>query len=135
MAAAKENKYAETITREVALKLANKALSIINDDCFFLSEVAERCGTYRHKFPYILQKFNEDDEIKDIIERMYNKCESIVVRQTAKGKINVALGIFILKSYHGLMETNIVKSELEVSDLQNLYKRVMLSNEDAKDIQ
>jgi hypothetical protein len=129
MAAEANNKYAETVTREVALELANKALGFIDEDCFFLSEVAEKCDSYRHKFTYILNKFSDDDEVKDTIEKMYNKCESIVVRQAAKGKINVALGIFILKSYHGLMETTVSKHELEVNDLSNLYKKAMSSNE------
>jgi len=132
MAAEINNKYAETITREVALDLANRALKMINNRCYFLSEVAERLGSYRHKFTYILQKFNNDEEVKDAIQRMYNKAESIVVQQTAKNKINVALGIFILKSYHGLSETIISKHEMEVTDLKNLYKTALQSNEQDK---
>ena len=47
---------------------------------------------------------------------MTNKCESIVVRKTASGDINVALGIFILKSYHGLIETSKLQHEGGDSD-------------------
>ena len=40
---------------------------------------------------------------------MQNKCESIVTKKTGENKIAVALGIFILKAYHGLTETSNLK--------------------------
>jgi hypothetical protein len=130
MAAENDNKYAETITRETALALAKQALELINDECFFVSDVAEKCGIYRTKFNYILTKFNDDSEVKDALERMYNKCESILVKHSAKGKVvNPIFGIFILKSYHNLIEVNKTQHELEVSDLATLYKKAMSSNE------
>lgn len=116
MAAEQGNKYAETITKEAALALANKALSAINDDCYFLSDVAEKCETYRTKFNYILDKFSDDPDVFDTIKRMYNKCESIVVKKTADGKIVPSLGIFILKSYHELVETSKVQQEQRFTD-------------------
>jgi hypothetical protein len=112
MAAEEGNKYAETVTKEKALELANKALSLIDDECYFLSDVAEKCETYRTKFNYIAEKFSDDPDVFDTIKRMYNKCESIVVKKTAKGEIVPSLGIFILKSYHDLIEVNRVQSEL-----------------------
>jgi hypothetical protein len=111
MAAETGNKYAETITREDALSLLTKALSIIGDDCYFLSDVAEQCETYRTKFNYLAEKFAEDREVFDTIKRIYNKCESIVVKKTAKGDIVPSLGIFILKAYHELIETSKVQQE------------------------
>ena len=132
MAAEPNNKYAETVTREAALELANKAIEAIDDDCYFLSEVAEKCDTYRLKFMYLLQKFNEDDEVKDLLERMYNKCESILVRKAATNKINAILGIFILKSYHNLVETNKTQHEFDASNFQNAYKKAISSNEQSE---
>lgn len=105
------NKYAETVTREAALDLLGKALSVIGDDCYFLSDVAEKCETYRTKFNYLAEKFADDAEVFDTIKRIYNKCESLVVKKTAKGEIVPSLGIFILKSYHDLIETNKVQNE------------------------
>lgn len=129
MAAKPKNKYAETVTRAAALALAKKALETVSDDCYFLSEVAEKCKTYRTKFVYILQKFSEDPEIKDTIERMYNRCEAILVRKGATNKINPILSIFILKSYHNLIEVNKTQHEVDVADLSNAYKKALSSNE------
>ena len=106
MAAAEGNKYAEKWTREEALSLANKAYNAVGDDCFYISEVAEACDTYRDFFTYILKKFNEDEEVFRTIKKMQNKCEAIIARKTGENKIATALGIFILKSYHGLTETS-----------------------------
>jgi hypothetical protein len=117
MPAPKGNKYAERITREDALEIANKALSLIDDDCYSLSEVAEKCETYRTKFDYLLRKFNGDQEVFDTIKRMGNKCESILARKALEGKVNPSVGIFILKSYHGLIETS--RLQKEIGDEEN----------------
>jgi len=106
MAAPKGNKFAEKWTRDQALDLAKKALEIVSDEHFYISDVAEQCETYREFFFYILEKFNDDQEVFNTIKRMSNKCESIVAKKTGDGKIAQALGIFILKSYHGLTETS-----------------------------
>lgn len=109
--APEDNKNAEYLTREVALDIVNRANDLIDDNCYFLSDVAEKCGTYREQFNYIAKKFKDDHIVFNTIKRLTNKCESIVVRQTAEGKINVALGIFILKSYHSLIETSKLQHE------------------------
>lgn len=106
MAAEEGNKYAEKITREDAIELANLAYSKISNECYFLSKLADECDTYRDKFAYILKKFNDDEEVFRTIKKIYNKCESIVMEKTAKGDIVPSLGIFVLKAYHGLMETS-----------------------------
>lgn len=111
MAAQEGNKYAETITREDALELLTRALSVIGDDCYFLSDVAEQCETYRTKFNYLAEKFADDREVFDTIKRIYNKCESLVVKKTANGDIVPSLGIFILKAYHELVEVSKVQQE------------------------
>ena len=100
------NKNAETCTIEEAYLLVELALESIDEDCYFLSSVAEKCGTYRQKFNYILEKLNNDKVVFNTIKRMYNKCEAIVMEKTAKGDIVPALGIFVLKAYHGLIETS-----------------------------
>ena len=105
------NKNAEWITREEALSILDRALSVINDDCYFLSDVADKCDTYRTQFDYIARKFKEDRLVFDTIKKITNKCESIVVKKTADGQINVALGIFILKAYHSLIETSKLQHE------------------------
>lgn len=101
-----DNDNADKITLEDAQNLCLLALDTISDDCYFLSSVAEKCKTYRQKFEYVLKKFDNDEVVFDTIKRMYNKCESIVMEKTAKGEIVPALGIFVLKSYHGLMESS-----------------------------
>ncbi len=129
-----DNKYAESVTKEQAIALAQRAIEVIGDDCFFLSHVAEKCDTYRHKFEYILQKFNDDPEVFELIFKMRNKCESILVQKAAKGKeVNPIFGIFVLKSYHGLIETSKLQAEVEVNDLSNVYKKAMSSNEKSAD--
>lgn len=111
MPAPEENKNAEYLTRDIAIDIVEKADSFINDECYFLSDVAEKCGTYREQFNYIAKKFKDDHIVFNTIKRLTNKCESIVVKETAKGNINVALGIFILKSYHSLIETSKLQHE------------------------
>ena len=111
MAAEKGNKYAEKVSLEDAILLAELAYSKISDDCYFLSKLADECGTYREKFTYILEKFNDNEQVFRTIKKIYNKCESIVMEKTAKGDIVPSLGIFVLKAYHGLME--ISKQEVD----------------------
>ena len=111
MAAPKGNINAEWLTKEEALSILDRALGVINDECYFLSDVADKCDTYRTQFDYIARKFKDDKIVFDTIKRLTNKCESIVVKKTAEGKINVALGIFILKSYHSLIETSKLQHE------------------------
>ena len=102
----KNNKDAETITLDSAIELCNKALNTVNDECYFISSVADKCDTYRQKFDYILKKYSDNKDVFNTIKRMYNKCESIVMEKTAQGEITPALGIFVLKAYHGLMESS-----------------------------
>ena len=111
MPAPKENTNAEYLTEEVALDILEKANDIISEECYFLSDVADKCGTYREQFNYIAKKFRDNHVVFNTIKRMTNKCESIVVKKTAEGDINVALGIFILKSYHSLIETSKLQHE------------------------
>ena len=105
------NKHAEWLTKDEAVSIIDRALSVIDDECYFLSDVADKCDTYRDQFYYIAKKFNEDKDVFRSIKKITNKCEAIVAKHTASGKINTALGIFILKSYHGLVETSKVQHE------------------------
>jgi hypothetical protein len=79
----------------------------------------------------VLEKFKEDEEVFDAIKRMYNKCEAIVVKKTAKGDIIPSLGIFILKAYHDLIETSKVNQEVTGKDGKDLFRN--LSEEDIND--
>lgn len=106
MAAEKGNKYAEKITLEDAIALVELAYSKISDQCYFISHLADECDTYRDKFTYILEKFNDNEQVFRTIKKIYNKCESIVMKKTAAGDITPSLGIFVLKAYHGLIETS-----------------------------
>ena len=105
------NKHAEWLTKDEALSILDKANSVISNKCYLLSSVAVKCDTYRTQFNYIGEKFRDDRDVFDTIKKMTNKCESIVAEKTADGSINVALGIFILKSYHGLIETSKLQHE------------------------
>ena len=109
--APKENTNAEYLTLEVAMAILEKAESVVSDKCYFLSDVAEKCDTYREQFHYIAKKFKDNHIVFNTIKKITNKCESIVVKKTAEGDINVALGIFILKSYHSLIETSKLQHE------------------------
>lgn len=106
MAAPKGNTNAEKVTLDDAIKLVELAYSKINSNCYFLSKLADECDTYRDKFSYILEKFNDNEVVFRTIKKIYNKCESIVMDKTANGDIVPSLGIFVLKAYHGLMETS-----------------------------
>ena len=107
----KGNKNAEWLTRDEALSIMDKAISVVNDECYFLSDVADKCDTYREQFNYIAKKFRQDKIVFNTIKKLTNKCEAIVAKKTAEGDINVALGIFILKSYHGLIQTSKLQHE------------------------
>jgi hypothetical protein len=106
MGAAKGNTNAEKVTLQDAIDLAELAYSKVTEECYFLSHLADECGTYRDKFAYILEKFNDNEIVFRTIKRIYNKCESIVMKKTAEGDIVPSLGIFVLKAYHGLLETS-----------------------------
>jgi len=120
MAASKGNKYAEKITLKDAIELAELAYSKISEDCYFLSHLADECNTYRQKFEYVLEKYNDNQDVFNTIKKIYNKCESIVMKKTAKGEIVPSLGIFVLKAYHGLMETS--KQEVDHSNKDGTLK-------------
>ena len=105
------NKHAEWLTKDKALSIIDRALGVISDKCYLLSDVADKADTYREQFYYIAKKFKSDEDVFHSIKKITNKCESIVARKTAEGDINVALGIFILKSYHGLIETSKIQHE------------------------
>jgi hypothetical protein len=105
------NKHAEWLTKEEALSIIDRALAVINDDCYLLSDVADKADTYREQFYYIAKKFKGDKDVFNSIKKITNRCESIVAKKTADGSIVVALGIFILKSYHGLIETSKMQHE------------------------
>lgn len=105
------NKHAEWLTKEKALSIIDRALGVISDDCYLLSDVADKADTYREQFYYIAKKFQDDVDVFHSIKKITNKCESIVAKHSAEGKINYVLGIFILKSYHGLIETSKLQHE------------------------
>ena len=105
------NNNAEWLTREEALSIIDRALAVINDDCYFLSDVADKADTYKDQFYYIAKKFKGDKVVLRSIKKITNRCESIVAKKTAVGDIVPALGIFILKSYHGLIETSKMQFE------------------------
>jgi len=107
----KNNKNSEWISKEYALSLITMANSVIGDDCYLLSEVAVECDTYREQFTYIGKKFRNDKDVYWAIKKLTNRCEAIVARKTANSEINTALGIFILKSYHSLIETSKLQHE------------------------
>ena len=106
MAAPIGNKNALRWSLEAARDLAQKAYDTVSEDCYFISDVADRCDIYRELFFYLLERYNDDEIVFNTIKRMQNKCEKIVAKKTAEGKIIPSLGIFILKSYHGLSETS-----------------------------
>ena len=60
MPAPENNKNAEYLTEEVALSILDKANEVINDECYFLSDVAVKCDTYREQFNYIAKKFKHN---------------------------------------------------------------------------
>jgi hypothetical protein len=68
----------------------------------------------------LLKKFNEDEYVFNTIKKIYNKCESIVMKKTAQGEITPSLGIFVLKAYHGLMEVS--KQEIDHSNTDGSLK-------------
>lgn len=106
-----DNKNAEWLTEDEAIRILEKAESVISNKCYFLSDVAVKCDTYREQFNYIAKKFKNNKTVFNTIKKLTNKCESIVVKKTAEGDINTALGIFILKSYHSLIETSKLQHE------------------------
>lgn len=105
------NKHAEWLTKDEALSIIDRALGVISNKCYLLSSVADKADTYRDQFRYIAKKFKDDRDVFRKVKKLTNKCESIVAEKTADGDINVALGIFILKSYHGLIETSKIQHE------------------------
>ena len=122
----KGNKHAEWLTKEEALLIIDRALGVISNKCYLLSDVADKAGTYREQFYYIAKKFKGDKDVFNSIKRITNKCESIVAQKTADGDIVVALGIFILKSYHGLIETS--KMQYEGGDKDKPVSIINLGN-------
>ena len=118
MAAAKGNKYAEKWTVEKARELSQKALEAVSEDCYFIASIAEKCEIYRELFFYLMDKFNDDEEVFNTIKRMYNKCESIIWDKSANGEMDKTIGIFALKSLHGLMETSKLITDQKINNIE-----------------
>lgn len=100
------NKNAEKWTIEKTIELCEKAVDVISDNCFYLSSVADEVGEYTDLFKYLLNKYKDNPTVFRLIKRMYAKCERIITEKTGKGDITPSLGIFVLKAYHGLIETS-----------------------------
>ena len=115
------NKLAEKWTLDATKELCKRALSVISDECFYLSAVADECDTYRELFEYLLKKYNEDEYVFSTIKKIHNKCERIVAEKTGKGEIAVPLGIFILKAYHGLFETSKLNTDLKIEPIEGFH--------------
>lgn len=116
MAAPLGNRYTEKWTKEKTLELLERAFDSVNDQCYFLSEVTVAVGEYVELWSYLTEKFRDEPEVFQAIKRLYSKVESIITRKTADGDIVPALGIFILKSYHNLVETSRVQQEVSGKD-------------------
>lgn len=114
----KGNKNAEKWTVEEARKLATKAFDAVDDDCYFIASIAEECETYRELFFYLLKKFNDDEAVFNTIKRMYNKCEAIIWKKSANGEMDKTIGIFALKSLHGLMETSKLITDQKINNIE-----------------
>lgn len=112
MAAEQGNKYAEKWTLEETLALLERCYESVSNECYFLSEVADKVEEYPDLFKYLTRKFEDSEQVFRAIKRLYTKCEKIITRKTADGEIVPALGIFILKAYHELVETSKVQNEV-----------------------
>jgi len=106
MAGTINNKNAEKWTEEKAVELAELALSKVGPKCFFIAQIAEECNVYRDLFTYLMRKFNDNEIVFRSLKRMYNKAEAEIWKQSADGRIDKTIGIFALKSLHGLFETS-----------------------------
>jgi hypothetical protein len=49
---------------------------------------------------------------------MYNKCEAIIWDKSAKGEMDKTIGIFALKSLHGLMETSRLVTDQNIKTIE-----------------
>ncbi len=116
--AVKGNKNAEKWTVEKAREISQKALDAVDDDCYFIASIAEKCEIYRELFFYLMDKFNDDEVVFNTIKRMYNKCESIIWDKSAKGEMDKTIGIFALKSLHGLMETSKLITDQKINNIE-----------------
>ncbi len=114
----KGNKNAEKWTVEEARKISQKALDAVNDDCYFIASIAEECEIYRELFFYLMDKFNDDEAVFNTIKRMYNKCEAIIWKKSAEGDMDKTIGIFALKSLHGLMETSKILTDQTIKTIE-----------------
>lgn len=106
MAAPLNNNNAGKWTVEDARELCQKALDAISTDCFYMSKVADKVDAYPQLFMYLAEKYGNDEIVFLTIKKMYNRCEAIITEKTGNGDIVPSLGIFILKAYHGLVETS-----------------------------
>lgn len=95
---------ADKFTVQQARKLAEQALDECNKETYLLSTIADKCGVYRHLFEYLLDKYKDDEVVHKTLNRLYNKCESIITEKMANGEIAQGLGIFLLKNVHGLID-------------------------------
>ena len=121
------NKIAEKWTTEEAEKLANRAYDAVSKNCYFISSIAEKCETYRDVFAYVMEKHNDNEAVFSTLKRMYNKCESIIWEKAASGDIDKTIGIFALKSLHGLFETS--KHEVEQTTIDATPPKIKYDDE------
>ena len=115
MAGTINNKNAEKWTEEKAVELAELALTKVGPKCFFLAHIADECDVYKDLFLYLMKKFNDNPIVFRSLKKMYNKAESEIWKQSSEGTIDKTIGIFALKSLHGLMESSKSYVEADVT--------------------
>lgn len=117
MSAELGNKYAEKWDLESTIDLFERAIDTVSPTCFYLASVCDELEIYPDLIKYLTKKFENEEKVFRLIKRLYVKCERIITEKTGDGDISVPLGIFILKAYHGLIETS--KQQIEANVVQD----------------
>lgn len=121
MSAPQGNKNGEKYSKEVATKLFQDSLALVQEDdtIKFIGTLAVKMNIYRQLYDYLIDRFFELDTIKRKIDAIL---ESRVVEMVLNNKGNPTFAIFHLKNNHNWAD----KTEVE-------HSQKIISFERAKD--
>lgn len=93
-------------TKTKVIAKLNECIDILKADpkIFTVTEAAERAGIYPKFFKRMYSVHKNDDNIIDLLDRLYGICENRIVEAGLTGVTNPTFSMFILKANFGYVE-------------------------------
>lgn len=100
-------------TEKEVIKKLRQVLKKIkeNEGIYTLLDAADENDLYIDWFRYVQEKYLNNVQIYELIEKLYTKLERRSYNRAAAGEVNPYLGLFTLKAYHNRVEKQYVQTE------------------------